>query len=229
MSDPQLNNPDVQPPPQQTPPPEAPPKEPTTEAKTTPETKTSTPSSTEPKSLLNQEQKPKGAPEKYEEFKAPEGYQLDGEVATAASKLFKDMNLTQEQGQQLVDFYVKQTSEAFRQPYEAYEALRNEWREKAKAHPEIGGSFDRVLSTVAKAIDSVGDPALATEFRQVMDMTGAGDHPAFIRLFYKLAQHITEGRPVMGNGPAKTGQVDPSRGRPATAAQALYPTLPSGA
>jgi|SRR5215831_7649605 len=228
MSDPQLNNPGVQPPPQQTPPPEPPPKEPTTETKPPTPTTTSTTSTTEPKSLLNQEPKT-GAPEKYEEFKVPEGYSLDAEVATEAGKLFKDSNLSQAQAQKLVDFYVSKTNEAFRQPYEAYEALRTEWREKAKAHPEIGGSFDRVLSTVAKAIDSVGDAALASEFRQVMDMTGAGDHPAFIRLFYKLASQLTEGRPIMGNGPAKAGQQDPSKGRPVTAAQALYPTLPSGA
>ena len=177
---------------------------------------------------MNQEPKT-GAPEKYDEFKVPEGYTLDTEVATEAGKLFKDANLSQATAQKLVDFYVSKTNEAFRQPYEAYEALRSDWREKARAHPEIRGDFDRVLSTVAKAIDSVGDAGLASEFRQVMDMTGAGDHPAFIRMFYKLASQLTEGRPVTGNGPAKAGQADPTKGRPVTAAQALYPTLPSGA
>src|SRR5262245_59555128 len=157
MSDEQPVTPDAQPQPQPTPPPsqptsQSPPTQPTKET-------TSTPSTSEPKSLLNQEA-PKGAPEKYSEFKVPDGYELDADVAKEVQPLFKDMNLSQDQAQKLVDFYVKSTQESLRQPYEAYEALREEWRGKAKSHPEIGGNFDRVLTTVARAIDSVGDAEL---------------------------------------------------------------------
>src|SRR5216684_3505892 len=71
--------------------------EPKTEAKT--ETITSTEKKEEPKteskveekkSLLNEKDKsPAGAPEKYEAFKVPDGFQLDETVATEAGTLFK--------------------------------------------------------------------------------------------------------------------------------------------
>src|SRR5262245_53151779 len=77
----------------------------------------------EKQSLLN-EKPPVVAPEKYEDFKVPEGYTLDGEVGKEASAMFKELNLPQEAAQRLVDFYVKQTQEAFDQPYKAYIDMR---------------------------------------------------------------------------------------------------------
>jgi hypothetical protein len=229
MSDEQQATQGAQQQPQQTQPPsQTTPPTPTPEPIPTEKAETSTPSTSEPKSLLNKEPS-KGAPEAYTEFKAPEGFQLDADVIKEAAPMFKDMGLSQEQAQRLVDFYVKTNQETLNQPYEAYKAMREEWVEQAKKHPEIGGNLDRVLTTVSRAIDSVGDATLAREFRQVMDMTGAGDHPSFIRMFYKLASMVTEGRPVMGNGPSRASQQDPNRGRPASAAAALYPNLPSGA
>jgi len=60
----------------------------------------------------------------------------------------------------------------------------------------------------------------------VMDSTGAGDNPAFIKAFYKLAQRVTEGSYVQGRGPA---EVTAPGGRRPSPAQAMYPNLPSSA
>lgn len=175
-------------------------------------------------SLLDQkpEEKPQGAPEAYAEFKVPEGYTLDPEVAKEVTGIFKELNLTQEQSQRLVDFYTKQTQEAFDQPYRAYDEMRAGWRDEVKADPEIGGKLDQVKSTVAKAIDGLGDPKLAQAFRDTMNLTGAGDNLAFIKVVYKLAEMVTEGGHVKAGGPV--GQ-RASTGRPASAAQAIYPDL----
>jgi hypothetical protein len=173
---------------------------------------------------LNKEA-PAGAPEAYEAFKVPEGTELDAAVAAEAGALFKGLNLPQAAAQQLVDFYVKKTTESFQQPFNAYQDIRKGWVEEAKNHPEIGKNLDQVIATVGRAIDGLGDVKLASDFRQAMDFTGAGDNPAFIRVFYKLAQMVTEGGAVKGVGPAATGQRSPGE-RPATAAHALYPTLP---
>ena len=168
---------------------------------------------------------PSGAPEAYEAFKVPEGTELDAEVAKEAGTLFKGLNLSQAAAQQLVDFYVKKTNESFQQPFNTYQDIRKGWVEEAKGHPEIGKNLDQVIATVGRAIDGLGDAKLASDFRAAMDFTGAGDNPAFIRVFYKLAQMVTEGGAVKGTGPAATGQRSPTE-RPATAAHALYPTLP---
>jgi hypothetical protein len=60
-----------------------------------------------------------------------------------------------------------------------------------------------------------------------MDITGAGNNPAFIRAFFKLAQQVTEGRHVAGRGPSTAGQSNPSAA-PRTAGEALYPNLAKG-
>jgi hypothetical protein len=185
------------------------------------------------KSLVNAGQKaektPEAAPEAYAEFKVPEGTELDPTAATEAQALFKGLNLSQESAQKLVDFYVSKTNEAFQQPFKAYRDMRDGWVKDAKAHTELSGKLEPngpVLSTIARAIDGLGDAALASEFRAAMDLTGAGDHPAFIRTFYKMAQALTEGRPVAGSGPSRHGQVAPGDRAGTSIASRLYPNLP---
>lgn len=212
----------------------------TTETAAVPETKPATPTlevkveagaseTDKDKSLLNKTEadkaKPEGAPEKYEEFKVPEGYVLDPKIAEEASGIFKGMNLSQTQAQSLVDFYAAKTREAANAPFEAYTAMRQEWQTKVAADPEIGSKLPEVKQTVSRALDSLGDPKLASDFREAMDLTGAGDHPAFIKAFYKLAQQVVEGHSVRGSNPSPAGQKPPGAG-PISAAKALYPNNP---
>lgn len=167
----------------------------------------------------------KGAPEKYEAFKVPDGFVLDDKVAAEASELFKASGLSQEAAQKMVDFYTAKTQEAFQQPYKAYKDMREGWVKEVKADPEIGGKLDQVKITIGKALDGLGDPKLAENFKAAMDLTGAGDNPAFIKAFYKMAQALTEGSSVVGRGPSAGGQTAPGQGR-VTAAKALFPNLP---
>lgn len=209
MPDPQPTTPETP----VTPPPTTP-----TPQETTPPSEPTTPE----KSLLNE--KPEvTVPDKYEDFKVPDGYTLDAEVSKEASSLFKDLGLSQEGAQRLVDFYVTKTKEAFDQPMKEYESQRAKWRDEVRADKEIGGKLNSVLTTISKAIDGLGDAGLARDFREAMDYTGAGDNPVFIKAFYKLAQKVTEGTVVRGNGPAPVAAPNSA---PRTAAHALYPNLP---
>lgn len=178
-------------------------------------------------SLLNQEDKPAApapAPDAYVDFKVPEGYTLDKALVAEVGPIFKSMNLSQDQAQQLVDFYTKQSQAAVDRPHQEYAATRKAWQDEVKADPDIGPKLGEVKATIGRALAGLGDPKLTSDFRQAMDLTGAGDHPAFIKAFYKLAQKATEGRPVNGSGPSPGGQG--TQNRP-TAAQALFPNLPS--
>lgn len=163
------------------------------------------------------------APEKYEAFKVPDGFELDEAVATQAGEVFKELNLSQEQGQKLVDFYTKLTQEAFDAPFNQWLDQQETWQKEIKEDPEIGGKMTEVKATTRKFVDSIGDPKLAEAFREAMDFTGAGNNPAFVRLFYKLAQKYTEGTHVAGKGPTDVkSPVAPS----GTGPQAMYPNLP---
>lgn len=188
------------------------------------------PEKQEDKSLLNQDEEKKatGAPEAYEPFKAPEGMELDKELVGKAQEMFKEMNLTQEQGQKLVDFFVAQQIEASDAPYKAYDEMRETWRSEVKADHEIGNKLPQVKVNIGKLYDTLGDAELVKGFKAAMDLTGAGDHPAFIKVMNKVALLVTEGTHVNGRGPSGAGQEGPDK-KPATAAAAIYPNLPSSA
>lgn len=193
-------------------------------------TTTTTPTETPPKSP---EAKPEvKAPEAYEPFKLPEGIELKGEELTKAQTLFKELNLDQAAAQRLVDFHAAQMKAIAEAPDTGFDALTTEWKTKAEADPEIG-SFDgakalALKTTIAKGLDALGDPALATDFKAVMNLTGAGNNPAFIKTLAKFAERFVEGRPTNTNNakPSANGQAAPDAA-PKSIASAMYPNLPA--
>jgi hypothetical protein len=155
---------------------------------------------------------------------------MNEEVGTKATAAFKEMGLSQAQAQTLIDLYADTSLKAADAPYKLYETLRNDWRDKIVKDPTLGdgsGLRTEVKSTIGRAIDSLPSD-LARDFREAMDLTGAGDNPAFVRAFYNLAQRIGEGTSVKGGAPSPFGQRNPSEA-PKSAASALYPNLPSSA
>jgi len=204
----------------------------TTGTGTTPQTSTTpteTPSlANQPgESLANQKTEGKaegGAPETYATFTVPEGYTLDEAVSKEASAIFKAMNLPQAAAQQLVDFYTAKTTESANQPYQAWNDMQEQWVKEVKNDPQMGPRLNEIKTTISRAIDGLGDPKLAQSFREAMDFTGAGNNPAFIKAFWKLAEKITEGGHISGNGPSPQGQR--RQGETPSAARAMYPNLP---
>ena len=180
------------------------------------------------KSLLSEkDEKASGAPEKYTDFKTPEGFELDKASLDKALPIFKELGLSQDAAQKMIDFYADLSKADMEATQSRFQETVKSWRDESLNHPDLRGKMDRngpVLTAVAKTIDSLG-PELAGAFREVMDMTGVGNHPAFIRAFYSLAQKLSEPGHVAGSGPSPFGQGN--RARPASAASALYPNLPT--
>jgi hypothetical protein len=183
---------------------------------------------TEPPSLLNAKT-PEGAPAEYTAWTVPEGFNLDKGVADEASGLFKELGLSQVQGQRLVDLYSKHSKETSDHLANLVREQNETWQNEAKNHPDLRGKLDPggpVLTTISRALDSLGNAQLKAEFQTAMDFTGAGNNPAFIRTFYALAQKLTEGTHVAGNGPSPHGQQAPGSAKPPSVARAMYPNLP---
>jgi hypothetical protein len=175
-------------------------------------------------SLANQPKTDGGAPEAYTDFTVPAGYTLDPEISKEASGIFKAMNLPQAEAQKLVDFYVAKTTESQNAPFQLWQETQEKWVTEIKSDPQMGPRLNEIKTTISRAIDGLGDPKLAKDFREAMDYTGAGNNPAFIRAFWKLAEKITEGGHVSGNGPSPQGQR--RQGETPSAARAMYPNLP---
>ena len=189
---------------------------------TTTPTPEPTPTPTEPKA----ESKPEGAPEAYADFTLPEGVKLEGETLKSAQELFKALNLPQDGAQRLVDFHLGQIRAATEASSKAYDDMRAGWQTAAKADPEIGPKMTQIKENVGRLYDAIGDAKLVGEFKQIMDLTGAGDNPAFIKVLNKLSSFVTEGRHVTGAQPSKFGQTAPGTGERPSTAHALYPNNP---
>lgn len=204
------------------------------------QTETKTEAKTEDgKSLLNQDrtkdkegaEKPpeQKAPETYTEFKVPEGFTLDAEVAKEAGVLFKGMNLTQDQAQSLVDFYAAKTKEAFEQPFKAYQDMRKEQVDAINSDPRLGHRLPEIKTNFTKMLDQHVrpiSPKAVDDFKQAMDVTGAGDWHAFVTVMDIISQLLIEpAKHVSGARPSPFGQN--TRQQPISAAQAMYPNLPS--
>lgn len=164
-------------------------------------------------------------PEKYEAFKVPEGFVLDEAVAAKAGELFKGLGLTQEAGQKLVDFYAEQAKTAAEEPYKAWADQQKEWKDEiTKTYNDT--QLGEIKSNFSKMLAATVDPTVAKEFREAMDFTGAGNHPAFVKLFDKLSKLLGEGGHFAGKNPSPEGQKRPGDA-PRSAASAIYPNLPS--
>ena len=175
------------------------------------------------KSLLNEEDAG-GAPEAYE-LKAPEGFELDKNTLEKATPLFKELNLSSEQAQKLVDFYAVQQKEISEAPLKAWQDTQKAWQDQVKA--EYGNKFPQVRADIGRALNALGLPAeQMSAFRQAMDLTGAGNNPAFVKVFAAMSKYVTEGTPVKGGSPAP---VKAPGAAPLSAAKAVYPNLPSTA
>jgi hypothetical protein len=187
------------------------------------------------KSLLNKEVGEKDkepakeaakAPEAYAEFKVPDGFTLDPEVAKRAGGLFKELNLSQDGAQKLIDLYTAETKAAFEAPFNAYQDMRKGWRDAVSSDREMGHRLPEIKTNVTQMLNTHLGPILADQFREAMDLTGVGDHPAFVRAFDLLSQLLVESRShIAGNRASPFGQTRTAQ--PLSAAQALYPHLPS--
>lgn len=173
-----------------------------------------------------------GAPEKYADFTAPDGYTLDSKLIESAVPILKELGLNQEQAQKLISFQAQQMIDAAKAPQTAYESMRQDWRNTTSNDAEIKSyatdgrtGTDAVKVDIGRALATL-EPALANEFKAAMDLTGAGDHPAFVKAIWKLSQRVVEGKPVSGSGPSKFGQTAPGATDRPSAARSMYPNNP---
>lgn len=201
------------------------------EAKTTPPT--TTPAKDGDPAPTSTSKEGDGPPETYADFTLPENYTLDPKAVEAVTPLFKELGLTQEQAQKLISFQAERDIAAAKGPATEYENLRKDWKAKIEADPDVRGAVmdgktgvEAVKIGISKTLAAIGDPVLTQEFKAAMDLTGAGDNPAFIKAMWKLSAFVTEGKHVSGTGPSPHGQRAPNTSERPTAARALYPNNP---
>lgn len=155
-----------------------------------------------------EEAKAKGAPETYEAFKMPDGVEADEKLFAEFATVAKELGLTQDQAQKLVDLQAKtalsETELRTEQLTKALDAQKTRWADEIKNDPELGGSkFDATVTTAVKAVSMFfGD-----DVRQLLNESGIGNHPGLIRGLHKIGLAISEDRIVIpGSDASATGE-----------------------
>lgn len=152
------------------------------------------------------ESKAEGAPDAYE-FKLPEGYELNAEMADEFGKWAKELDLPQDKAQVAADLGVKLVEQALTKQQEAYAAQVADWRKQTETDKEIGGpALAENLSFAARAIDT-----FAPELREVFDQTGMGNHPALVKAFIRIGKAISEDQLVGGARQSAAAESDPAK------------------
>lgn len=141
------------------------------------------------------DKKPEGAPEKYD-FKPAEGQELDAAALEQFEPIARELNLTNEQAQKMVDLYgTKIMPMVQQQQAEAWQKTTEQWAADVKADKEIGGDkLTGNLSAAQRALEQFGDP----ELKEYLDSTGLGNHPALVKAFIKVGKAMSEDKVVTG-------------------------------
>lgn len=134
------------------------------------------------------------APSEYAEFTLPDDMQLDQSLLNAALPVFKDLKLTQEQAQALVNFQAAQV----KSQAESFDQLVKSWGEQAKTDKEIGGDkFDEHVSLARLALSKFGTP----ELTKLLEEFGVGDHPEMIRFTARIGKLLKQDVPDLPGNP----------------------------
>ncbi|EJJ0660961.1 peptidase [Cronobacter sakazakii] len=139
--------------------------------------------------------KPEGAPEKYE-LTAGEGVELDAAALKEFEPIARELNLSNEQAQKLVDVYASKILPLVnQQQLEAWQKQGEEWQQAIKADKEIGG--DKLTSSISaaqRAIDQFGTP----ELKEYLEASGLGNNPALVRFCVQVGKAMSEDNMVTG-------------------------------
>lgn len=132
------------------------------------------------------------APDTYADFAMPEGVEVDSELLAEATPIFKELGLTQEQAQKLVDFQAKQVQASSQRNVDAFNQLMNDWQNQSENDKEFGGDkFDENIKIAQSAISKFGTP----ELKQLLEEHGVGNHPEVIRFMVKVGKLTAEDVP----------------------------------
>lgn len=155
--------------------------------------------------------KPKeGAPEKYE-WKAPEGMPLDTAALEQFEPFARELNLTNENAQKLMDLHVSRLNALQQSQAEAWHKTIEGWGESFMKDKEIGGAAKDVSVKDARAaVEKFGTP----ELMAILNMPskdnpnglGLGNHPELIRAFSRIGKLLREsGEHIPSSRPSGAG------------------------
>lgn len=156
-------------------------------------------------------------PISYPEWTFPEGVVADKGKVEAFNQTLTEANIPPEAAQKLFDLHTTAAAEyrefLNNEQHRIFGETRQEWGKQAMADPEIGGSrWNTSQAAIARVRDAMvsshkrGTPGYAADeaaLNGFLAVTGAGDHPVFLKALHRMARFIDE--PQAASLPANIG------------------------
>lgn len=128
------------------------------------------------------------APEKYE-LKLPEGSLLDASSIERISAYAKEKGLSNEDAQELLNRENGAVAAHHEAQMKQVEEMRAEWLKAAETDKEYGGKeFKKNAELAHRAFARFSNP----EDAELLKESGLGNHPVFIRWFYRVGKAMAE-------------------------------------
>lgn len=132
-----------------------------------------------------------GAPESYEDFKAPEGLKYDDQVMDAFREVAKESNLSQEQAQHLLDKVAPVIAQ--RQMSQIAEVSK-QWADRSRSDKELSSDWNRSMADIARVRDRFAknaDGSVDPDIAEFMS-TPIGNHPGLLKLLARAGRAFGE-------------------------------------
>jgi hypothetical protein len=141
-------------------------------------------------------EKKQGAPEKYADFKLPEGIAPDAEALKDFAAVAKELDLSQDKAQKLVDLQTKIIAREQQNGLASFQKLKADWLDESKK--AFGAEYEKEFATASKAIERFGTPQEQADLRKALNESGLGNHPAFMKWANRIGKAVSEDKFVEG-------------------------------
>lgn len=141
----------------------------------------------------------------YEPFTLPENVQMDAEKMGDFTKFLGEFETTvkapheemQKLGQQMVDRHIAEMQRYTESLQQAWTKQKNDWKESFLKDPEFANRTDTAVNAAIDTISVYGGSTVQQqEFRDLMESSGVGNHPAMIRLLSNVIMAKIEPKPL---------------------------------
>lgn len=150
------------------------------------------------------------------DIKLPEGVAADAVALEEFKPLAKELGLSNEAAQKLVDLQVKQALAAQEKTRVALEQEEKQWLETIKADADFGGAnFDASIQKAQRAMEKFATPELAALLKE----SRLGNHPELVKFAIRVGAAMSEDT-ISGTGSA--GAATPANSQAAFLAD-MYP------
>lgn len=122
----------------------------------------------------------------YEGLQLPEDLNLPGGALEDFKELSRELGLSCEQVQKLLDFETRYARTGAQNGEEEKRQIVERWAEQTKVL--YGARCEEEISLAVRAANAFGGP----ELRDLLEATGLGNHPVIVRTFNEIGKSISE-------------------------------------